>query len=96
MAGPTTHRDLKALKRILSQADLALGTIPEPHSAVTRSRELLNAAIKLTDDLATVNPAAAMGAKGGTKTAERGPEYFKEIAAMRKTRAGGRPKTEKN
>jgi hypothetical protein len=92
MAGPTTHRDLKALKRIISQADLSLGMIPDPHSSVVRSRELLNAAIKLADDLATVNPAVALGAKGGTKTAERGPEYFKKIAAMRKTKAGGRPK----
>jgi hypothetical protein len=32
------------------------------------------------------------GRKGGTKTAERGPEYFRQIAAMRKTRAGGRPR----
>ena len=32
------------------------------------------------------------GRKGGTKTAERGPEYFRQIAAMRKTRGGGRPK----
>lgn len=93
MAAPTTHRDLNALKRIISQADLALGTILDPHPSVVRSRELLNAAIKLADDLSTVNPAAAMGAKGGIKTAERGPEYFKNIAAMRKTKAGGRRKT---
>jgi hypothetical protein len=33
-----------------------------------------------------------MGAKGGTKTAERGPDYFREIAAKRKTKAGGRPR----
>jgi hypothetical protein len=33
-----------------------------------------------------------IGKKGGTKTAERGPEYFRQIAAMRKTKAGGRPK----
>jgi hypothetical protein len=26
------------------------------------------------------------------KTAERGPEYFKQIAAMRTTRGGGRPR----
>jgi hypothetical protein len=35
---------------------------------------------------------AKIGKKGGTKTAERGPDYFRQIAAMRKTRAGGRPK----
>ena len=26
------------------------------------------------------------------KTAERGPEYFAQIAAMRKNRKGGRPR----
>lgn len=38
-----------------------------------------------------INP-AERGRKGGTKTAERGPDYFRRIAAMRKTKAGGRPK----
>jgi hypothetical protein len=33
-----------------------------------------------------------VGRLGGNKTAERGPDYFKQIAAMRKTRAGGRPR----
>jgi hypothetical protein len=33
-----------------------------------------------------------LGKKGGLKTAQRGPEYFAKIAAMRKTRAGGRPR----
>jgi hypothetical protein len=32
------------------------------------------------------------GSKGGKKTAERGPDYFRQIAAMRKTRGGGRPR----
>jgi hypothetical protein len=36
------------------------------------------------------SPAAQLGQRGGMKTAERGPDYFKQIAAMRKTRAGGR------
>jgi enoyl-CoA hydratase/carnithine racemase len=94
MASPNFKRDMKALQRLISQADLALGTITntDPHPSIARSRELLNAAIQLATDLATVNPAAALGAKGGTKTAERGAEYFKQIAGMRKTKAGGRPK----
>jgi hypothetical protein len=38
------------------------------------------------------NPAAvALGKMGGDKTAERGSEYFRKIAAKRKTFAGGRP-----
>lgn len=38
------------------------------------------------------NAAAELGRLGGEKTAERGPEYYAEIQAMRKVRAGGRPK----
>lgn len=36
------------------------------------------------------------GSRGGQKTAERGPEYYRQIAAMRKTRAGGRPRKVKS
>lgn len=32
------------------------------------------------------------GRKGGTQTAKRGPEYYRDIAAMRITHGGGRPK----
>ena len=35
--------------------------------------------------------AAELGKLGGEKTAERGPEYYATIQAMRKVRAGGRP-----
>ena len=37
------------------------------------------------------NAAVELGKLGGQKTAERGPEYYAEIQAMRKVRAGGRP-----
>jgi hypothetical protein len=88
-----TKNDLKALHRLINQADLALATISEPHPSIASARESLNAARALSKHLAQREPdAAALGAKGGTKTAERGPEYFKQIAAMRKKRAGGRPK----
>jgi len=36
--------------------------------------------------------AVSLGRRGGKKTAERGPDYFKKIQAMRKERKGGRPK----
>lgn len=36
--------------------------------------------------------ASELGRLGGMKTAERGPEYYAEIQAHRKTKAGGRPK----
>jgi len=37
---------------------------------------------------------AETGRLAGRKNAKRGPEYFREIAAKRKTFAGGRPKKE--
>lgn len=37
---------------------------------------------------------AYAGSLGGKKTAKRGPEYFREIAAKRKSFKGGRPKKE--
>jgi hypothetical protein len=97
------REDLKALYRLINQADLVLATIPDPHPSIPSARESLNAALALSKGLVarTAEPisesvtgsvAAALGAKGGTKTAERGSEYFKRIAGMRKTKAGGRPK----
>ena len=32
-----------------------------------------------------------LGKMGGKATVKRGPEYFRQISAMRKTKAGGRP-----
>ena len=54
-------------------------------------------AVALLDSLHTRLDPKEFGRRGGKKTAERGPEYFRRIAAMRKTRAGGRPpKSESN
>ncbi len=88
---PRNSTDLKALRNLISEADnlLATTTLPEGRSA--RAHELLASAIALADALLAVKPAAVLGAKGGKATAKRGPEYFKKIAAMRKTRSGGRP-----
>ena len=60
------------------------------------SRTLVADALSRADKLAKAVLAAPVkrGRKGGTKTAERGPEYFRQIAAMRKTRGGGRPRKE--
>jgi hypothetical protein len=53
---------------------------------------IIDKAIRRLDSLAKRVDPVSIGRKGGTKTAERGPEYFAKIAAMRKTRGGGRPK----
>jgi hypothetical protein len=80
--------DLKALRNMIAEADTILSTT-QPQGRAERAHELLSTAVKLADHLLTEKPAAVLGAKGGKKTAERGPEYFAKIAAMRKTRAGG-------
>ena len=98
MASPSTRRDLKALRNLINQADLSLALVADPQPSIASARESLNAALALSKDLANrfADPlkagAAAMGQKGGSKTAERGPEYFAQIAAMRKNRKGGRPR----
>jgi hypothetical protein len=51
--------------------------------------ETLRRAERLSENLGNV--AAKLGKKGGQKTAERGPDYFRKIAAMRKTKRGGKP-----
>jgi hypothetical protein len=84
--------ELSALRGLLLQAREILAATKLPEGRSERALELLSAAVKLTEDLLTVRPAAALGSRGGTKTAERGPEYFRKIAGMRKTNAGGRPR----
>lgn len=89
---PRKTNDLKALRNMISEAHKVIATTNLPESRSERVYELLTAALHLADHLVSVSPAAELGKKGGTKTAERGPEYYAQIAAMRKTRAGGRPK----
>ena len=93
MASPNASRDLKALKRLITQADLILSSIPNPHPSSPAARENLNAAIRLADQLSDVNPAAVLGQKGGAAVAKQhGSDYFRELASKRKNRAGGRPR----
>ena len=93
----STRVELATLKRLLAEADLVLSTATLPENRTARFRELLATAITLAESLLTQTkmPAAAqLGAKGGSQTAKRGSEYFRQLAARRKTRAGGRPKKE--
>ena len=97
MANLSIRRDLKALRNLINQADLSLALVPD-HPSIASARESLNAALALSKDLVNrlSDPlkagAVALGSKGGSKTAERGPEYYSNIAAMRKHRKGGRPR----
>ena len=91
----SSRTELQALKNLISEVDLILETTPLPQNRTARSRDLLNTALALTDDLITqtkMSPAAVLGRKGGSTTAKRGSEYFRQLAAKRKTQAGGRSK----
>jgi hypothetical protein len=88
---------LTALKNILSEVDLILETCPPlPENRTGRSRELLRSALALVDDLSSQSRKTVgevMGHKGGSATAHKfGPEHFRKLAALRKTRGGGRPR----
>jgi hypothetical protein len=87
--------ELRALRNLISEAELVIATAELPQGRGTRALELLQSALALTDDLigqAKLAPAVMMGRKGGASIAKRGPEYFRQLAAKRKTRAGGRPR----
>ncbi len=75
---------------MIAEAETILSIITLPEGRAERARELLSASVKLADELLKASPAAVLGAKGGKKTAERGPEYFRKIAGMRKKKGGGR------
>jgi hypothetical protein len=85
--------ELAALKNILDQA---LETVPDmPENRTARFRELLASALALTGDLlkqAKTPSAVALGRKGGQASARKGSEYFRRLAAKRKTHGGGRPR----
>jgi hypothetical protein len=93
---PSTKTELLTIKRLISQADLILEGAPLlPENRTAAAREALASALALTSDLlkqSKLPAAAVMGRKGGAVVAQRGSEYFRQLAAKRKTRAGGRPK----
>jgi hypothetical protein len=94
----TNIQELGTLKNLLTQTDLILATAPEmPENRTGACRELLGSALALCDDLLkeskATTPAALLGSKGGSETAKRhGVEHFRNMAASRKTRGGGRPR----
>jgi hypothetical protein len=93
MPAKDREHDLSALRNIIDEAHVILTTIDLPQGRAKRAAQLLTSALALTDDLIAVPPAAvALGQRGGMKTAERGSDYFRKIAAKRKTHGGGRPR----
>jgi hypothetical protein len=95
MPSTDRERDLHALRNLIDEAQAVITMADLPVDRTKRAVKLLSAALSLTDDLiALPSTAVSLGQRGGQKTAERGTAYFKKIASMRKTRAGGRPKSQ--
>lgn len=94
----TLRSDLRSLKRLISQADEIVSAPNLLRTSGERCHEVLASALAITDDLLRQSTpeamAAQLGKKGGVTTAKRGPEYFRQLAAKRKTFGGGRPRTE--
>jgi len=93
----SNRTELTALKNMLSETDRILATTELPQNRTARCRELLKAALALTDDLISqskLSAASVLGRKGGSAIAKRGSDYFRQLAARRKTHGGGRPKKE--
>jgi len=95
--GMANRTELGALKNLLSETDQILSTTELPENRTARCRELLKSALALTDDLisqARMPAASVLGRKGGSVTAKRGSDYFRKLAARRKTHGGGTPRKE--
>ena len=84
--GAKTQREIATVLALLQAASEANDLTACKQSVVAAIKRLKRHGERLERN------ASKLGAKGGKKTAERGPDYFRQIAAMRKTRAGGRPK----
>jgi hypothetical protein len=86
MNNESNRASLEALKNLISETE----------NRTPRCRELLSAALALTDDLlkqGNVAPAVALGHKGGSTTSRRhGLEHYRMMAASRKVHGGGRPR----
>lgn len=95
---PSTRTELRSLKRLISQADEIVSSPTLLQGSSARCHEALQSALAITNDLLKQTTpqamAAQLGSKGGTQTAKRGPEYFRRLAARRKTFGGGRPKND--
>jgi len=66
-------QDLKALRRMISEAHQIIQTSPElPQGRTARALEILGDSVVLADHLMTIEPAAVLGKMGGKATAKAG------------------------
>ncbi len=93
MPATDRERDLHALRNLIDEAHAVISMADLPQDRTKRAVKLLTSALALTDDLiALPSTAVSLGQRGGQKTAERGSEYFRQIASKRKMKSGGRPR----
>ncbi len=81
-----TQEELAAIRVTLSRA-IASADPEEWQEIVRKTIRRIDKIVERLD-----SAPAELGSKGGKKTAERGSEWFRQLSAMRTTRAGGRPK----
>lgn len=94
MPASDRERDLQALRNLIDEAHTILTTLGTNKGGANAASKLLSSALALTDDLFAARlPLSRLVSRGGQKTAERGSEYFRQIAAKRKTKAAGSPKS---
>jgi hypothetical protein len=86
MSTSKTIRDLQTIRRLVNQAS-ATEAPAERHKALQTATRYIDRVIVRIESAPSL-----LGQMGGKETAKRGSEYFREIAAMRKTHAGGRPR----
>ena len=96
---PSDRSSLIALRELTADTDLTLETTPDlQRNRTDHCRENLRPTLALAGDLLKqprMTPAAVMGHKGGSATSQRhGAEHYRQMAAARKTRGGGRPQKE--
>jgi hypothetical protein len=82
-----TQKHQSELSKISEGLQKALTAQPEECHRIIE--QVIRRVQRLSESIASAP--AKLGSKGGKKTAERGPDYFRQLAAKRKTRAGGRP-----
>lgn len=88
------ERDMHALRNLIDEAHAVVSTSNLAEGRSKRATSLLESALALVDDFIAQPPeATALGQRGGLKTAEKGPDYFRELASKRKIKSGGRAKT---
>ena len=90
------RNDLRALRAMIEEARLLILQRCFPRAAPPAPENCWNPPSPwlMTFSQLRLPPLLRLAGAEVKKTTERGPEHFRQLAAMRKTRAGGRPRKE--